>query len=51
MTISHLETDGGNIERNKKEVGFMFGLKGWVGFQEAAAGAEEEKVSYADRIA
>lgn len=49
MTISHLETDGGDIESTKKvfkkEVGFMFGLKGWIGFQEAA----EERVFHAYR--
>lgn len=48
MTISHLETDGVIQKGTRKalrKVGFMFGLKGWIGFQEAA----EERVSHADR--
>lgn len=50
MPRSHLETDGGDVERNKKgfkkEIAFMLGLKGWIEFQEAE---EEEKVFHADR--
>lgn len=45
-----MQIDGGNVERNKKgykELAFMLGIKGWIGFPEAE---EEERVSHVDRI-
>lgn len=46
-----MQTDGGSVEKNKKgfkkELAFMLGIKGWIGFPEAE---EEERVSHVDRI-